>query len=117
MDLFSMLAHAPVLHVLIGGFGGLLYLLRQYLKGYVIKAREFYARPIFGAVSALLFNAALGFPEHNVAFCTFVGYFGVDVWDALADKFKAKLPLAGAHEKAPEPPQSDDSDEQPRLPL
>jgi len=90
--------HQTLIHAAIGGFGGLLYVLRQHLKAYNVRRLEYFARPVFGAASATLFNIALGFPNHNVLFCAFVGYFGVDVWDLAAERFQGRLPLAGKHE-------------------
>lgn len=104
-------------HALVGSIGGALYVLRQHLKGYLVRGPEYLARPVFGAAATVALNASLGFPDHNLAFCVFVGYSGVDVWDTVAEAARAKLPLSAKHEKAPTRVQDDASGEQgePRL--
>lgn len=99
-----------LVHTLYGAAGGLLYLLRRLTRSYRIKPGEFIGRPIFGAVSSYLVNASMDFPHHPVVFCVFVGYFGVDVFEVIAQRVEAQL----ERQKLKKPPASREEDE-PRL--
>lgn len=99
----------PVSHVVFGAGGGLLYLLRQKVKAYRVRPVEFFARPIFGGVSAFVITELLQLPNHFTSL--FVGYFGIDVWDAVAARFDGKLPFAGKHEAKAESKAEPKSDE------
>ena len=99
-DLVEPLAaglHPDVSHVLFGAVGGVLYVLRQMLKGYAVRPVEWLARPVFGGIAAWALTVALGLPNHLTSI--FVGHFGIDIWDALATRFEAKLPLSFKHVK------------------
>jgi hypothetical protein len=116
MDLAALIdsIHPPLSYVVFGGAGGILYILRQKLKGYRVRPVEYLARPIFGATAAFCITVALKLPNHFTSL--FVGYFGIDAWDALAARFDGKLPLASKHE--PERKQrKDEDDEDPQLPI
>lgn len=87
-------------HLLFGAIGGLLYLLTLKRKNYVFESKwEYVARPVFGAISAYVLTEGFGIPNHITSI--FVGYFGVDVWDALSTwasrRFGRALPLAFEH--------------------
>lgn len=84
----------PYSYPVFGAGGGLLYVLRQHLKRYAVRPIEYVARPVFGAVSAFAITIALQLPNHFTSL--FVGYFGIDAWDALAARFR--IPALGKHE-------------------
>jgi hypothetical protein len=91
----------PLSYVVFGAMGGLLYILRQHMKGYPVKPMEYLARPIFGATAAYVLTVALHLPNHLTSLVT--GYFGIDVWDTVAERYMPKLAL-GKH--GPKPPGS-----------
>lgn len=82
-------------HMVFGAVGGLLYILRQHVRKYNVNKWEYAARPIFGAIAAWTLTVALGLPNHLTSL--FVGYFGIDVWDAVSSRFEKELPLAAEH--------------------
>jgi hypothetical protein len=99
----DLVAVAALSHAAYGAGGGVLYILRQLLKGYRVKPLEYVARPVFGAIAAHILTVVMHLPNHTTSL--FVGYFGVDVWDALATRFEGKFAGFFKHEKPPEPPQ------------
>lgn len=107
--LWAALMAPPLSHLAFGSLGGVLYILRQHLMDYVVMPAEYVARPLFGAVVAYLLTVALGLPNHETSL--FVGYFGVDIWDAMSVRSEASLAtrLSFRHEKKPpkKPPPSD----------
>lgn len=119
MDLYAFIESIPrpLSHFIFGALGGLLYLLRQMVKGYAVKLPEFAARPVFGAVSAYVITIVLGLPNHFTSL--FVGYFGIDVFDAVASRFDVKALSFSKHAKPePKPAKPSDEDEhEPDLPL
>ena len=90
--------------VVMGALGGLLYILRQHLKGYKVKPVEYLARPLFGAVSAAILTVMLNLPNHFNSL--FVGYFGIDAWDAVMSRVEGKIGSFFKHEpkQPPKPP-------------
>ena len=95
--LYLFLTTPPISHLTFGALGGLLYLLRQHLKGYKVRLVEYGARPIFGAVAAYVLTVTLGLPNHMTSL--FAGYFGIDLWDAAASRMQGRLPFSSPHEK------------------
>jgi hypothetical protein len=91
-----LLTNPDVSHALFGAFGGVLYILRQLLKRNPVGWPDMWARPIFGGVSAVVLTVWLGLPNHMTSL--FVGFFGVSIWDALADRvepvLKGRLPFS-----------------------
>jgi hypothetical protein len=106
--------HPPLSYVVFGALGGCLYILRQKLKGYKVRGAEYAARPAFGAVSAYVLTVSLHLPNHLTSL--FSGYFGIDVFDAVASRFDAKMLAFAKHEPAPKPDESSEP-EDPHLPL
>lgn len=81
--------HPSASIVLIGAFGGLLYLFRQWHRGYMIRRVEWFTRPVFGSIAAFVLTVALGLPNHLTSL--FIGYAGIDLWDAFAAKFESRV--------------------------
>ena len=95
--------HPPLSYVVFGALGGFLYVLRQHLRSNRVRRVEYLARPVFGAVAAFVITISLQLPNHFTSL--FVGYFGVDAWDALASRFDGKLPFASKHEQKTSEPE------------
>lgn len=94
--IIAFLSATPWLsHMLFGAVGGIVYLLRQKTRSYVVKPIEWLARPVIGGIAAWVLTIALGLPNHLTSL--FVGYFGIDVWDAVSSRFERMLPMAFEH--------------------
>lgn len=109
------LLQPPVSYVIFGGAGGVLYVLRQRLRGHEVRGIELLARPVFGAVAAFILTVTLGLPNHLTSLVA--GYFGIDVWDVAADivnrKFDRRLPMSFKHAPPPPPPRQDEEPDTP----
>lgn len=91
-DALAALLASPLSHALFGLVGGFAYLARQALKGYAINRAEYLARPLLGALVAVLLTVTFQLPDHITS--VLVGYFGVDLWDAIAARFDPDLSKA-----------------------
>ncbi len=111
--------HPPLSFVIFGALGGLLYCLRQKLRRHPVRPAEYLIRPVFGMVSAYVLVEHFGFPDHFNSLV--LGYFGIDVFEAIVNRIDVKGLLTFAkHERAervPTKPPADETEEDPHLPL
>ncbi|MDQ1446908.1 MAG: hypothetical protein QOI20_3372 [Acidimicrobiaceae bacterium] len=92
----------PLSYVVFGALGGLFYILRQKVMRHKIAPVEYLARPVFGAVSAYVLTVSLHLPNHLTSL--FSGYFGIDVFDAIASRVNVKGLAFLKHVPADQPP-------------
>jgi hypothetical protein len=118
LDQLLQQIHPPLSFVIFGGLGGFLYILRQKMRKHPVSPWEYLGRPVLGAFAAYVLTVALGLPNHLTS--SLAGYFGIDVFDTVVNRFEPlskHLPFVRHEARPPVPPPVKPDEQDPNLPL